>query len=444
MIKFFKQIYFSPLFFTVGIIVVILYVVGFFFPVFQTLAFIALLFWAGLTIIDFSLLFSQKNGIIAERLTLDKLSNGDNNTVDILLENNFPFVIDYTIIDELPFQFQKRDFKLSGKIKAGEKKAEHYTLIPKERGEYNFGNHNVFTKSPIGFVTKRWIFSSGVTLPVYPGFLQMRKYELMAISNRLHDLGVKKIRKIGNNREFEQIKEYVKGDDYRSINWRATARRSKLMVNQYQDEKAQPVYTIIDMGRAMKMPFNGMTLLNYAINASLVLSNIALIKDDKAGLVTFEKKVRTIVKARKRRTHIKTILEVLYNQKTTFSESNFEHLYVLTKKHITQRSLFVLFTNFETTDSLNRQLPFLLQMAKQHLLITVFFKNKELEEYMLEPADNLVDVYKQTIAEKYLLEKQNMMKKLRNYGIQTIYTTPEELTVNTINKYIEVKARGLF
>ena len=126
MIKFFKQIYFSPLFFTVGIIVVILYVVGFFFPVFQTLAFIALLFWAGLTIIDFSLLFSQKNGIIAERLTLDKLSNGDNNTVDILLENNFPFVIDYTIIDELPFQFQKRDFKLSGKIKAGEKKAEHY------------------------------------------------------------------------------------------------------------------------------------------------------------------------------------------------------------------------------------------------------------------------------------------------------------------------------
>ena len=272
----------------------------------------------------------------------------------------------------------------------------------------------------------------------------MRKYELMAISNRLHDLGVKKIRKIGNNREFEQIKEYVKGDDYRTINWRATARRSKLMVNQYQDEKAQPVYTIIDMGRAMKMPFNGMTLLNYAINASLVLSNIALIKDDKAGLVTFEKKVRTIVKARKRRTHIKTILEVLYNQKTTFSESNFEHLYVLTKKHITQRSLFVLFTNFETTDSLNRQLPFLLQMAKQHLLITVFFKNKELEEYMLEPADNLVDVYKQTIAEKYLLEKQNMMKKLRNYGIQTIYTTPEELTVNTINKYIEVKARGLF
>ena len=119
-------------------------------------------------------------------------------------------------------------------------------------------------------------------------------------------------------------------------------------------------------------------------------------------------------------------------------------MYVLTKKHITQRSLFVLFTNFETTDSLNRQLPFLLQMAKQHLLITVFFKNKELEEYMLEPADNLVDVYKQTIAEKYLLEKQNMMKKLRNYGIQTIYTTPEELTVNTINKYIEVKARGLF
>ncbi len=442
MLRIFKQTFFSPLFYIAGLTVVVLYVFGFFFPFFQTVALIALILWSGLTVIDLALLFSQQAGVIAERLSLDKLSNGDENRVDILLENNFPFPVKYTIIDELPFQFQKRDFEITGNLSSGEKQMQHYTLIPKERGEYHFGNLNIFVRSPLNLIERKLTFSAGTMLPVYPSFLQMRKYELMAISNRLHEMGVKKIRKIGNNREFEQIKEYVKGDDFRTINWRATARKTKLMVNQYQDEKAQPVYSIIDMGRAMKLPFNQMTLLDYAINASLVLSNIALVKDDKAGIITFEKKVKTIVKARKRRTHIKTILEVLYNQKTAFSESNYEHLYVLAKKHITHRSLFILFTNFETTDSLNRQLPYLLKLAKHHLLIIVFFKNTELENYMLQPSDTLIDVYKQTIAEKYLLEKQNMMRKLRNYGIQTIYTSPEELTVNTINKYIELKAKG--
>src|SRR5690606_40532545 len=125
-----------------------------------------------------------------------------------------------------------------------------------------------------------WSFrvSQNKTVPVYPSFRQMRKYELPAISNRLTEFGIKKIRRIGQNREFEQIKEYVVGDDYRTINWKATARRGTLMVNTYQDERAQQVYAVIDKGRTMKMPFEGMTLLDYDINASLVISNIAIRK----------------------------------------------------------------------------------------------------------------------------------------------------------------------
>ena len=118
----------------------------------------------------------------------------------------------------------------------------------------------------------------------------LRQYELLAISNRLTDLGIKRIRRVGHNTEFEQIKEYVKGDDYRTINWKASARRHQLMVNVYQDERSQQIFNVIDKGRVMQQAFRGMTLLDYAINASLVLSYVAMHKEDKAGIVTFNEK----------------------------------------------------------------------------------------------------------------------------------------------------------
>ena len=126
------------------------------------------------------------------------------------------------------------------------------------------------------------------------------------------EAGVKKIRKIGQSMEFEQIKEYVKGDDYRSINWKATARKEGLMVNNYTDERSQQIYCLINKGRVMKMPFDGMTLLDYAINASLVLSNVALTRQDKAGIITFEKSLDTFLQADKKPTQMNLLLESLY------------------------------------------------------------------------------------------------------------------------------------
>src|SRR6202012_24056 len=173
----------------------------------------------------------------------------------------------------------------------------------------------------------RYTFAQAENLPVYPSFLQMRKYELMAISDNLVELGIKKIRRLGHSMEFEQVKNYVPGDDYRTINWKATARQGNLMVNNYTDEKSQHVYCIIDKSRVMKMPFEGMTLLDYAINASLVLSNVALLKEDRAGLITVAEKIGAVVPADRRNTQINKILEVLYKEKTRYLETNMEALY---------------------------------------------------------------------------------------------------------------------
>ncbi len=280
-------------------------------------------------------------------------------------------------------------------------------------------------------------------VPNYPSFLQLKKYDFIAFTNRLKLFGLKKIRRIGHTMEFEQIKDYTSGDDVRNINWKATAKRNSLMVNQFQDEKSQPVYSVIDKGRVMKMPFNQLSLLDYAINATLVISNIVLKKHDKAGMFTFSRKVDDRVIAQRRSAQMHLILETLYNVETDFSESDFSRLYVDVKRHIKQRSLLLLFTNFETMDALHRQLPYLQAINKTHLLVVIFFENTELKSFMHKKATTTHQVFEKTIAEKFIYEKKLIVNELHKYGIQSILTAPENLTVNTINKYLEIKARGL-
>ena len=396
-----------------------------------------------LLLVDLLLLFASKGKIEGHRILTDKLSNGDDNLIRLKLGNTYLFPVTLKIIDEMPFQFQKKDFGLESKLEKGQAKLYQYHLRPTERGVYSFGSLNVFAKSPIGFLAKKYRFDQEQEVPVYPSFLQLQKYDLIAFTSRLHEYGLKKIRRIGHTMEFEQIKDYVLGDDIRNINWKATAKRSQLMVNQYQDEKSQPIYSVIDKGRVMKMPFNGLSLLDYAINATLVISNIALKKQDKAGMFSFSDKIENRVVAERRSSQMNLILETLYNLETNFIESDFSRLYVDVKRNLNQRSLLLLYTNFETLDALHRQLPYLTAMAKQHLLVVIFFENTELNEFATQKTETVHQIFEQTIAEKFIYEKKLIVNELRKHGIQTILTKPEELTINTINKYLEIKARGL-
>ena len=191
----------------------------------------------------------------------------------------------------------------------------------------------------------------------------------------------------------------------------------------------------------MKMPFHGMTLLDYAINAALVLSNVALVKQDKAGLITFEKNIDSFLLADKKPTQMNQVLENLYRQKTDYLEPDFEKLFSIIRNRVTNRSLMVLFTNFESLESLQREMTALKKIARYHLLLVVFFENTELKSLLEGKTKTLEEIYIKTIAEKFAYEKRQMVKELHKNGIPSILTTPENLTVNTINKYLELKTR---
>lgn len=438
-----KNLYINTRFFYVLIGVGILYVFAFFFPFLMWAAHIALLLCFLAVMVDALFVFNKNKGISAQRILPEKLSNGDENPVKIDIKNNYDFKISVKVIDEIPFQFQKRDFLIEKQIFPGRNTFFQYILEPKERGEYNFGSLNVYVSSPLGFVSKRFNFQKDANLPSYPSFIHLRKYELMAIQSEFLLGGIKKIRKLGHTMEFEQIKEYVPGDDIRTINWKATSKTNRLMVNQFQDEKSQRIFMLIDTGRTMKMPFKGLSLLDYSINATMALSHIILKKGDRAGMMTFSKKTENKIAAENKSGQLRKISEALYNIKTDFFESDFNRLYQDVKYSLNQRSLILLFTNFETLDGLNRQLKYLRGIAKNHLLVVVFFKNSELQTLINKNPENMQEIYDEIVAEKFEFEKKLIIQELRKYGIYTVYTLPENLNIDVINKYLEIKARGI-
>jgi len=419
-------------------------VIGFIFEIFFIVGKWLVVSAIVLSIIDYLLLFYKKSELVeAQRILTERLSNGDNNKIHIEVKSHYKIRVFIRIVDEIPHQFQLRNFKIEDVFESEAEKKYQYILRPVVRGEYDFGVTNVYVSSKLGLLSRRFRCKNNKTVSVYPSFIQMRKYELMAISNRLTDAGIKKIRRIANNREFEQIKEYVVGDDYRTLNWKATARRNRLMVNQYQDEKSQQVYCLIDKGRTMEMPFEGMTLLDYSINASLVISNIAMQKQDKAGLLTYSNTIDNILPANRTSKQMQLIMETLYKQTTDFAETNFEQLVSTVKYKIRQRSLLLIFTNFEGITSLQRQMKFLKRLATNHLVVLILFENTEINKIIDNEATSVEKVYIKTIAEKHRYEKKQMVMELQKHGIHSILTEPEHLTVNTINKYLEIKAMGL-
>ena len=433
----------SRFFLACGALILVM-ALGFAVPVLFPIAQFLLFIFIAIVLADWMLLFQASVTLSGTRRLPRILSLGDENPIYLDLGNDSNLLLKVSIIDELPIQFQIRDFSKKITLQAGELASVRYDLRPLERGEYIFGATNCYISGFFGLIERRIkINEQPMRVAVYPSIIQMKQMEMRAFERITTREGIKRIRRIGHSYEFEQIKNYVAGDDFRSINWKASSRRDGLMVNQFEDERAQQVYCLIDKSRVMKMPFKGLSLVDYAINATLAISNIIIKKYDKAGLITYSDKIGATIKADNRPTQLNFIMNALYKEKERALEANYELLFHISSKLINGRSLILLFTNFESAFALERALPILRRINRRHLLVVVFFDNTEIREFAERDAADLEGIYQQTMARKYLSEKAQMVLTLRQYGIQSVLTRPEDLSINTINKYLELKARGL-
>ncbi len=443
MIATLRSFFLTRRFFGIGWGIVALFVAAYFLPPLLPVALAAAALLVVAALLDAVRLYRVKEGIQASRQTLAKWSNGDENPVTITVQSRYQIPIAAKVLDELPAQLQERELVLEAAIAAGGSARLSYIVRPLTRGVHAFGAINVLVRTGLGLAERRYKQEQGREIAVYPSYIHLRKYELMAQADPFSAAGVRKVRRSAQRSEFEQIRDYIPGDDRRTVNWKATARRAKLMVNQYQDEKAQQIISLIDTGRTMKMPFGGLTLLDRAINATLVLSDIALKKDDKTGVITYSNAVHAVLPPAREKGWMHRVMELLYALRTDFAETDMEALYARVKRTVPQRSLLVVYTNYESVQAMRRQLPFLQLLSRAHLVAVVIFRNTEMDALLQQPDRDTMGVYIKTITTKLIQEKELIAKELGSHGVLTILTAPEHLSTSVLNKYLEVKARGM-
>lgn len=417
---------------------VVLFITAYFVPLCLPLAYTATVLCACLVVLDYALLFITQDTIRAQRITEERWSLAEENEIGVQLASSYRIPVSVLVIDELPVQFQERNFRISTTLSAGASALLQYTLKPCSRGVYAYGNLHVYGSTQLGLLQRRFTMHIPQQVKVYPSFVHLKHYQLKAIADKQHS-GLRVLRR-GNSSEFDHIKEYNRGDDIRTVNWKASARRNQLMINSFMDEKSQQVYCVIDKGRLMKLPFDNLSLLDYAINATLMLSYVVLQKQDKIGLLSFAEKVDEQLQASRSGKQFNAIMEALYKLETGFRESHFAGLYEWVKRYAGSRSLFVLFTHFESYIGFERQLPYLLALNRKHLLCIILFENTGLKSIQEGDRDSLEAIYTATIAEQFLHEKWMIVRELRKHGIRVVYTTPSAVTVDAVNEYLQLKA----
>src|SRR5574343_4024 len=394
-----SSIYLTRFFFLLFAIGVVAFAAAFAVPALFFIAKVGMMCLFGITLLDVLLTFSSKQPLIYERHVQSRLNLGDKNEVKLVVKNALSQPVNFRMYEGFPIEMQERSRIFKGLVLPKQEAVFEYTFTPKERGEFYFRKPFFIISSLFNLVSRKLIIDDEQEVKVYPSVLQMKKYELLVFQQQKTSSGIKKIRRLGNTSEFEQIKNYVQGDEIKTINWKSTSGRNELMVNQYQEEKSQHIYCIID-------------------------------------------KIGSQLPADRTGGQMRRIIEELYNQKSHFLEPNYELLYNSLRRTVKTRSLLVLFTNFETEFAMRRALPMLRRINQKHVLVVVFFQNTDLQELAYEVPKTTKDLYQSAVAERMISMKGRIAQELKQNGIQTILTLPSDLSINTINKYLELKAKG--
>ncbi len=381
--------------------------------------------------------------LFARRKVDRHLSLGDDNTVSMLVEYRGTQRIDFTLLEELPDQFQERDFGIEFSIASGELRQLDYRIKPLSRGIYTFGRSYIFARTRLALVERRFAFGPDQeSVAVYPSVLQMRQQALRVRQLMRREGASQRQRQLGRSYEFDQLKNYVPGDDYRQLNWKATARANALMANTFVEERSQQVIALLDASRTMLLPFDGLSLLDYAINSTLALLNVALMRGDRVGMLAFDRNIHSQLQPSSRPEQLQRALQLLYAQVPTDFEPDFDALSQTVVRKVKGRSLLLLYTNFDTMVSLERNLPALKRMARSHVLVVVTFVNTEVAELQHARAATLEQAYLATIAAEYEATQSQIANTLLQSGILVLRTRPQELTAEAVTRYLDVKRRG--
>ncbi len=378
-----------------------------------------------------------------ERQHESKLSLGVQNPVTISVRNRFRRGTSFEVRDEAPEAFQIETRLMSGNVQPLGTWTGVYHLQPLRRGDYAFGNITLRWKGPLGLVFRQGMVKAAGPVKVYPNLLDVRMYDLLLRKNRLQELGLRTTRMFGEGTEFERLREYLPDDEYRRINWKATARRHRPVTVQYQTERSQTVIAVLDTGRMMQSPVANIAKLDYAVNAVLFLGYVAAGKGDRVGVMSFADDVSHYLAPRQGRGQFYRMLEVLYAVDAQQVEPNYRKALTYLAVKQRRRALVVIFTDLSSGASLDSLVAQVSLLARSSLPLVVTISDPDVHAAAnQEPTDSLT-VYQRASAAQMLDERRIVLDTLRKRGVLTLDVPANQLSLAVINRYLELKGRTM-
>ncbi len=325
---------------------------------------------------------------------------------------------------------------------AGVVRSGSYRLSAMQRGTHRLTEFWVRYPSPGGFWVRQLKVPAVDELRVYPDVQAVRHYELLARTNR--DLITSRVTKMrGGDTEFERLRDFLPDDEWRRIDWRATARRSKLTVREYQVEKNQNLVFMLDCGRMMTAVWDDLTALDYALNATLMLSHVAIRRGDLVGLVAFDESVTRLMKPKGGTSASNQIIQATYDLFPKMVEADYEAAFRSLKLHVRRRTLVVFITHAIDEQTASRIQRLSRDLLPTHLPLVVMLKDRALLERAHRRSMNAIEICTQAAAAEMLLWRDRMQRELVRSGVMVLDVLHNQLTGALVSRYLEVKARGL-
>lgn len=372
-----------------------------------------------------------------------RLSLGAANPITLSVRNRSARPATFWLRDEPPDLFTIETRILQGEVAPRQTWTDVYRVWPLQRGDYEFGKLNLRWLGPLNLVVKQGKIAAEGPVKVYPNLLEVRQYDLMLRRNRLQELGLRNTRQFGEGTEFERLRDYLPDDEYRRINWKATARRNRPVTTEYQTERSQNVMAVLDLGRMMQSPVANIAKLDYAVNAVLFLTYVATGKGDKVGLMTFADEVEQFVAPKQGRGQFYRMLELLYGVKAQPIEPNYRTAlsYLALKQR--KRALMVLFTDLSGGVSMQALVSHVSVLARRSLPLVVTISDPDVYAAANQQPTDSLTVYQRAAAANLLDERQTALDYLQRQGVLTLDVPANQLSLAVINRYLELKARTM-
>lgn len=372
-----------------------------------------------------------------------KLSLGADNPIHLTIYNRSPRPTAIWVRDEPPDQFRISQRIFQNTVAGRAQWDGTYTVYPLRRGDYHFGQLNLRWQGPLRLVTRQGRLDLSQSVKVYPNLLDVRRYDLLLQRNRLQELGLRSTRQFGEGSEFERLREYSPDDEYRRIDWKATARRHRPITVEFQTERSQNVIAVLDVGRMMQSPVNDIAKLDYVVNAVLLLGYVATGKGDKVGLMTFADDVVQYLTPRQGRGQFYRMLETLYAVESQPVEPNYRRALSYLGTRQRKRSLVVLFTDLSGGLSMQSLVAHVALLARRSLVLVVTINDPDVVAAARQTPDDSLSAYQKTAASQLLDERQITLDSLRQHGVLTLDVPANELSIAVINRYLALKAKTL-